>query len=36
MGDRARAAAAGEFAWEAIAHRTLALYSSLLEGGPRG
>ncbi len=36
MGDRARGAAAGEFAWEPIARRTLALYSSLLEGGSRG
>jgi glycosyltransferase involved in cell wall biosynthesis len=36
MGDRARAAAAGEFAWEPIARRTLALYASLLEGGSRG
>ena len=29
MAERARAAAAGEYAWEAIARRTLALYESL-------
>jgi glycosyltransferase involved in cell wall biosynthesis len=31
MADRARAVAVGEYAWDGIAHRTLALYESLLE-----
>jgi glycosyltransferase involved in cell wall biosynthesis len=31
MGDRARAAAAGEYSWEGIARRTLDLYERLLE-----
>jgi glycosyltransferase involved in cell wall biosynthesis len=30
LSDRARAAAAGEYAWDSIARRTLALYESLL------
>jgi glycosyltransferase involved in cell wall biosynthesis len=34
MSARARAAAAGEYAWPAIARRTLALYESLLGGDP--
>jgi glycosyltransferase involved in cell wall biosynthesis len=32
MGERARAAAAGEYAWDSIAQRTLALYRRLLGG----
>lgn len=36
MADRARAAAVGEYAWDGIARRTLALYESLLEENPRG
>jgi glycosyltransferase involved in cell wall biosynthesis len=35
MSQRARAAAAGEFAWEGIAARTLALYEELLSENPR-
>jgi glycosyltransferase involved in cell wall biosynthesis len=35
MAERVHAAVAGEYAWEQIAHRTLALYRSLLENGPR-
>jgi glycosyltransferase involved in cell wall biosynthesis len=35
MGERARAAAAGEYAWGTIAQRTLALYESLLGENPR-
>ena len=34
MSERARAAAAGEYAWELIARRTLALYKSLLGEDP--
>ena len=32
MAERARAAAAGPYSWDAIARRTLALYESLLDG----
>ncbi len=35
MADRARAAAQGQYSWDSVARRTLALYESLLEG-PRG
>jgi glycosyltransferase involved in cell wall biosynthesis len=35
MGERARAAAAGEHAWATIAQRTLTLYESLLDENPR-
>jgi glycosyltransferase involved in cell wall biosynthesis len=35
MRERARAAAAGRYSWEAIAGRTLALYESLIEEYPR-
>jgi glycosyltransferase involved in cell wall biosynthesis len=34
LAERARALAAGEYAWESIAHRTLALYESLLRENP--
>jgi glycosyltransferase involved in cell wall biosynthesis len=33
MAERARAAAAGPYSWDASARRTLALYESLLDGG---
>jgi glycosyltransferase involved in cell wall biosynthesis len=35
LAERARAASAGEYAWEPIARRTLALYESLLAENPR-
>ena len=35
LAERARSAAAGEYAWEAIGRRTLALYESLLGENPR-
>jgi glycosyltransferase involved in cell wall biosynthesis len=35
LAERARAVAAGEYAWESIAGRTLALYESLLRENPR-
>jgi glycosyltransferase involved in cell wall biosynthesis len=35
LAQRARALAAGDYAWETIARRTLALYESLLRENPR-